>query len=137
MSDSLWFLFGQRILLLFHKWKKYKEQSEKLITALENITGKKAFLSLLFIKFLYGTRILTIMYLSIQKIKFLTFVIFDTIGSIIWLLIMISIGWYAEKGIVNLVPLVNKFEYALLFLILVIVIFKFGTTWLTKKITKE
>ena len=77
------------------------------------------------------------MYLSIRKIRFLTFVVFDAIGSVIWLIVILSIGWLAGKSIVNLVPFLNKFEYAALFFILVIIIFRFGTTWLGKKITKE
>lgn len=137
ISDSLWFLFGQRILQIFHRWERYKEQSTNLLATLEKITGQRPFLSLLFIKFLYGTRILTIVYLSIRKMKFLTFAVFDTIGSALWLAIIISIGWLAGKGIINLVPFLNKFEYAMLFLILVILIFRFGTIWLSKKITKE
>lgn len=136
-SDSLWFIFGRRILLFFHRWEKYKEQSEKLLVTLERITGKRPFLSLLFIKFLYGTRILTIMYLSVRRMSFPTFAIFDTIGSALWLTAIISIGWLAGKSIVNLVPFLNKFGYALLFLIAIILIFRFATTWLTKKLTKE
>lgn len=77
------------------------------------------------------------MYLSMRKMKFLTFAVFDTIGSTLWLAVIISIGWLAGKGIINLVPFLNKFEYALLFLILVVLIFRFGTIWLSKKITKE
>lgn len=136
-SDSLWFLFGYRIMSFFHRWERYKEQSARLLMTLENITGKRPFLSLLFIKFLYGTRILTIIYLSIRKMRFLTFIIFDTIGSTLWLVVIISIGWLAGKSIVNLVPFLNKFEYMLLFLVVVILIFRFSAIWISKKITKE
>ncbi len=137
MSDALWFLFGRRILLFFHKWEKYQKQSARLLKALEKISGQRSFLALLFIKFFYGTRILTIMYLSVRQVRFFTFLFFDTIGTMLWLAVILSIGWLAGKSMINLAPFLNKFEYAVLFLILVIIIFRFGTTWLRKKITKE
>lgn len=137
MSDSLWFFFGQYILNITHRWERYKSQNEKLLARLERITGKRPFLSLLFIKFLYGTRILTIIYLSVRKISFSSFFIFDLLGSTLWLIVIVAIGWLAGKSVVNLIPVLNKFEYALLLLIILIIFFKFGTAWLNKKITKE
>lgn len=137
ISDGIWFLFGQAIFRLTHKWSNSQKKYHQLIIKLDKITGQKPFLSLLFIKFLYGTRILTILYLSIRKIGFWTFVIFDTIGTIFWLAVMISIGWLAGKGMSNFIPFVQKTEYALLVIALLIIIFKLTTSWIEKKIIKK
>lgn len=137
ISDGVWFLFGQSIFKFTHKWSENQKKYQLLITKLDKITGQKPFLSLLFIKFLYGTRILTILYLSIRKIGFWTFIIFDSVGTIFWLIVMISIGWLAGKGIANFIPFVQKTEYALLALAALIILFKLITIWIEKKITKK
>ncbi len=136
-SDSLWYLFGQKLLTIFHRWDTYKRNSEKVLAALESITGKQAFLSLLFIKFLYGTRILTIIYLSMRRMGFWFFTGMNTVGSIIWLVVLIPLGYLAGKSVADLLPLLHRVEYGALFLILVLLVFRFGTAWLSKKITKE
>jgi len=136
ISDAIWFLSGQAIFRLTNKWSKNQKKYQSLIAKLDKITGQKPFLSLLFIKFLYGTRILTILYLSVRQIGFWAFVIFDTVGTIFWLVVVISIGWLAGKGVVNFIPLVHKTEYALLAIVLVVVFFKLITLWIEKKITK-
>lgn len=63
LSDSIWFLFGQSIMKKTEQWPKYKEKYQSLLVKLEKMTRERPFLSLLFIKFLYGTRILTILFL--------------------------------------------------------------------------
>ena len=137
VSDAIWFLFGQRILLFSRKWDRHREQGTRLLVALEGITGRRPFLSLLFIKFLYGTRILTILYLSMRKIGFLIFVVFDTAGTVLWLAVVMAVGWLAGKSIINLVPFLNRFEFAALFLILILIVFRSVTVWLSKKIAKR
>lgn len=137
VSDSLWFFLGKQLLTRTKKWEKYKKKHDTLISKLQTLAGDRPFLALLFIKFLYGTRILTIIYLSMRKIHFSLFLLFDTIGSLIWLVAIVAIGWLAGKGIVNMVPIFKKFEYALLILAVVLIIFKIGTTWISKKILKK
>lgn len=132
VSDSIWFYFGSNIINFSRKSEKYKDY----ILKIEKITGNKTFLALLFIKFLYGTRILTIIYLSIKRISFIRFLIFNTLGTLIWLPVIIGIGWFAGKGLINLIPLFNRIEYILVTLVLLIVIVKMVTIWLTEKIVK-
>jgi len=102
------------------------------------VTGEKPFLSLLFIKFLYGTRILTIAYLTLKKIRFFTFAIFDAMGTIFWLAVMISIGWLAGKGVANVIPLYNEMlEYSILILVVLILIVKVISLWAKKRLIRE
>lgn len=136
LSDSLWFFFGQYLLDAAHRWEKYQPKYRKLADMLEKISGKRPFVSLLFIKFLYGTRILTIIYLSLREIRFSIFLIFDTLGTIFWLAVMILIGWLAGKGIADIIPIFNKLEYALLVLVLLLIIVKIISLWARKKTIK-
>jgi membrane protein DedA with SNARE-associated domain len=137
VSDSAWFLFGQRILAFFKRSGKPNPRSERLLSAIENITGKNRFALILCVKFIYGTRIFTIMYLSMRKMHYGRFAAYDTISSTLWLTVICAIGWLAGKSVTNLVPFLNTFEYAALFLILVIAVFKIGMVWISRKIAKE
>lgn len=137
LSDALWFIFGRRVLVHLHRWEKYQMQSEKILASLHRWTGGRPFLVLLFVKFLYGTRILTILFLSAHKMRFLTFVFFDAIGTVVWLAVIISIGWLAGRSLVDLAPYLNKFEFVAVFLLLIILAIRLFTTWLSKKLTKE
>lgn len=136
-SDILWFIFGRPILTYFHKWEQYREKSAKLVSFLDGFAGSRPFFSLLFIKFLYGTRILTIMYLSIRQIGLWRFILFNAVGTVIWLAVVLPIGWLAGNGIVNIIPFLNKFEYAALFLLVVLVLIRLLTKWLGNQVTKK
>lgn len=137
ISDSIWFYFGNNIISLSSKLAKKSEKYKGYLIKLDKFTGNKTFLALLFIKFLYGTRILTIVYLSIKKTGFVKFLLFDIIGTLIWLPIIIAMGWFTAKGANNLISLFNRIEYILAVLVLLIITIRIATSWLTKKIIKE
>lgn len=136
-ADAAWFYFGPRALRLMHRWEKVKQKHEAIVSALQKHTGNKPFLSMLFIKFLYGTRILTIIYLSSVKVRFWTFMFFDLIGTAVWLVVMVGAGWLAGKGLADVLPAVRSFEYLLTGLVALMIIFKLVTSWLEKRIAKK
>src|SRR3989344_3743763 len=103
-ADALWFLYGQKLLSFFHRWETYRHHSEKFLQALGRFTGTRPHLAMLFIKAVYGTRILTIIYLSVRKVDFLKFVIFDAIGSAWWIAVIVLFGRLAGKSLGDLVP---------------------------------
>jgi len=136
-SDSIWFLFGRKILIYFNRWDRHKNRSERILKAIEGITGNNRLALMLCVKFVYGARIFTIMYLSMRTMNYGRFVAYDTISSTLWLSVICTIGWLAGKSITNLAPFLNRFEYAALALVLVLVTFKIGTAWISRKIAKE
>lgn len=137
ISDAMWFLFGNIIFKYINKHAEKKKQYNNFIKKLELLTGHRPFLSLLFIKFLYGTRILTIIYLSIRKIGFWKFILFDTIGTFLWLIVMILIGWLAGVGVINLIPAFNSIGYILMVIFFVLILVRYMSIWLEKKVIKE
>lgn len=137
ISDSLWFLLGQSFFKFTKRWEKYQDKYQVFLIKLEKMTGQKPFLALLFIKFLYGTRILTILYLSIRKMRYLTFLLFNTIDTTLWLSVMIAIGWSVGRGVTNVAEVFYKVEYALTALVLLIIFYRIITGWLSKKIIKK
>ena len=136
-SDLIWFLLGHSIYKYLKNWQNYQDKYQPTINKLQKITGDKPFLALLFIKFLYGTRILTILYLSTRKIGFKKFVFYDAIGTIIWLAVLLPIGWLAGKGIGNYIKILDNTEYTLLVIVAIVIILRLITIWLKKLLTKK
>lgn len=141
IADVIWFQFGKFLMPYMQRlWKnkaKHQDKYQTIVSKLESITGHKPFLALLFIKFLYGTRILTIFYLSAHQIKLSTFILFDIIGTIFWLAVMLALGWLAGQGLADYILIVNGTKFVLLFLVLVVLFFKLASLWLEKKIIKK
>jgi len=137
ISDSLWFLLGRTFFIFTKRWEKFQSKYQSFLLKLEKMSGQKPFLALLFIKFLYGTRILTIIYLSIRKLNFGTFLFFNTVGTVIWLLVMVSVGWLIGMGVANAGEIFRRVEYVITALVLLIVLYKIFTTWLSREITKK
>lgn len=128
-SDTVWFYLGRGILRRLRRFESYERKHEKMMQALQRYAGEKPFLALLYIKFLYGTRIITMLYLSLRRVPVQSFILFDTIGSAIWLFVVMSLGWLAGLGIMNLLPELSRLEYILVAALAVVVITKLITVW--------
>lgn len=139
VADILWFFAGRYVLSVTHRFKKYEEKYHPFLERLAELYGRSPFLSLLFIKFLYGTRILTILFLSIRKVPFRTFLIYDTIGTVIWLTVIVALGFVAGRtiGIEAAISSFHKVEIGLVLLVVVLIAFRFGTKWITKRWSKQ
>ena len=132
-SDALWFLYGQKLLTFFHRWEKYRRGSEKFLRALEKLTGSRPERSLLLVKAVYGVRIFTIIYLSVRKVNFRTFMAWDAIGSALWLGVIILFGRLAG----NSIGTIDKLEYAAAAIVLIIIIWRLIFTWISKRALRE
>jgi len=136
-SDTAWYFLGRKIYSFIRRRPSDRERQERVLALIGQFTGNNLLWFMLCIKFAYGTRILTIIYLSMRKMRWPVFVGFDTLSTLIWLPVMCAIGWLAGKSLVNLAPFLNSFEYATALLISVIVLFKLATVWISRKITQK
>ena len=136
-ADTLWFYFGRKILLRLHKWNKLKHKYERVVKKLERMSERHLLLSLLYVKFLYGTRIVTILYLSWRRITIPKFIMYDTLGVIGWLLVLLPIGWLAGKGVANFVPIIDSAAYFLLALVVMVLLVRFVSSKVSDKLLKK
>lgn len=137
ISDGMWFFFGNRFMVWRMKRKKQKKEETNMLSFVEKISHQKPFYVLLFIKFLYGTRILTILYLAHRKISFTKFLLFDALGTIIWLIVLIPIGLLTGKGVLNLTQGVRTFEYIITTIAVLIIFYRLVLLWINKKFMKK
>jgi membrane protein DedA with SNARE-associated domain len=137
-SNIAWFFIAKtraadKILNLKYFSKGYK----KIVYIFEESIKYNIFLSLLILRFAYGSRIITIFYLSREKFSLKKYIFYDFIISLIWLMAITSIGWFAGKGAERLVEQLRDFQAGLLILILIIIIVYFSKIKIKKLINKK
>lgn len=128
VSDTVWFRsIGAGVTRLMED-----REDTKLQTAarrLERLTGEKPHRALLFVKFLYGTRIASISYMAFRRVRLGTFVGFDSAGTVMWLAVMIPIGWAIGRGLEALGAQLRDIELAILLLVLAAALVKGVVGW--------
>lgn len=97
VSDTLWFLLGRHGLQKTKLFKKHEDKYKKVVEFLNKIS-KNNFIVLLVTKFLYGTRIFTILHFGVSKISKSKFLLMNSVVIMVWLPIALGIGWFAGKG---------------------------------------
>lgn len=139
LSDWIWYLFGMRINNFFkdRNSKFYKKYEDKLSNFGHILHGKKPFLILLYIKFLYGTRILTLIYLSIHKVRLFTVMLFDTIGTALYLFALMFLAYFVTLGVDKFIPIFHELTLILTAVFISLILFRVFILWLTKITQKK
>lgn len=102
VSDYVWFHSSRRGLNWYAANGARGGRVRKMAAFAETLVGDKPHRMLIFVKVLYGIRIATILHLAMSPTKSRTFVIFDTIGTLIWLAVMLPLGYWIGKGLASL-----------------------------------
>lgn len=136
LSDAMWYKFGKLFLKVTHRLGRYQEKVHRTTAVVKKLTGKRTHVFLIFFKFIYGFRLLTILSLSMRHYPFWTFMAFNAVGTSIWLLVILAIGWLLGVGI-DLLPAVNVVEYAIFAAVILVVAFKIFTAWLGRRVEAE
>lgn len=113
VSDALWFLLARPAHRLLSRRVETNRRYELALRWVDRRFGKRPEMALLFIKFVYGTRIATISYLSMRGLKLRRFAALNGIGTGVWIVVIVAVGWLAGKGIASLGPRLSKLELIL------------------------
>ncbi len=120
--DSLTYLVGKSRFFKNYVVKKVTSSKYKSVAnALGDLTHHNLFLSLFFTKFIYGPRMLAIMYLSFKKMNYKKFMIYDATTVALWLLLMMPLAWLAGQGILASFSIVKQVEKGILLIALLYV----------------
>jgi len=136
-SDSLWFLIpksrffkrivGQRVIS-----KGYT----KIVEAIDKISHKKNLVFFVVAKFLYGTRIIFILYISDKNFKYRKFLAYDSFATAFWLGVLIPIGWLSGRGLKKFVDIFNDVQLGMSITIGIVLVFYIARQIIDKKIKK-
>jgi membrane protein DedA with SNARE-associated domain len=126
-ADCIWFIFGKTKLVHYIFSKGSKTQGYKKLQFVDKTLKKRSeFLALFLSKFLFGIRSMKIMNLSSNGMKFRKFIKMNVLCIVIWMAIMISLGWLAGQGVGRIENFVNGFgevvEIIFVFILLMILI---------------
>lgn len=122
-SDVAWFFLGRSKfadkLISNSKMNAGYSKFERILTRY----GRSDFLLLLVVKFIYGIRIITIIYFSRERRNFVRFLNYNSIAVIIITVFVAFIGWMAGKGISVYADFYDNFKMAMKFIVIFLVVF--------------
>jgi len=116
-SDSLWFRAASTGLGRWSTGDRAK-QLRRATSMVDRITGAHPHRALIFVKFVYGTRIASIAYMAFRGVRPRTFVTFDAVGTLLWLAVMIPVGWAIGLGLDRLGADLRRLEWLVLGIVL-------------------
>jgi membrane protein DedA with SNARE-associated domain len=137
VADTMWFFAGVFLAPRFTNMQFLQGEREKAAVFLRKLIGEKPQYGLILIKFVYTGRIAMILYVAARGLSFKVFVIYNSIGIALWLIVFFPLGYLAGRGVGQALPLVNAIEAAIVVLIVSTIGMRILTIWLTKRITKE
>ena len=133
-ADTMWFFLGAFFARRFAGVRFLRREREKAAVLLAKLTGERPAYALIFIKFLYGSRIAMIMYVAARGLSFRTFALYNSIGIFIWLAVFFPIGYLAGKGISSSFPIMNVIEAAVVVFAASFILMRVLTIWLTRRV---
>jgi membrane protein DedA with SNARE-associated domain len=136
LSDTLWYLFGAHLLSRFSGMSFLEKEREKMSGFVHRLVGERPLAALIMVKFLYGSRIAMILYVASRGMPLWRFTLFNGLGTIIWLMVFIPLGYLAGKGIGTAFPFLNVVPAALGVLIFSVIVFRVITIWMEKRTEK-
>lgn len=138
MSDFAIFSFAK--LKRFEKVKKTERLTkiyEKVDTFIIKVSKGSTFLAILYSKFIYGTRIMTLVYLSSKKVRWQEFIVSDFLVLMVWMSITVTVGWFVGTSVKQLGSIFKNLEFTLLLLLVFIIFVIFIKKWIEKKWLKK
>lgn len=136
-SDMSWFVAGRVMSAHGSRITLLERQRAQVVRLMDHLTGKKLERALVYVKFLYGGRIAMILYAAYQRMKYSTFMIYNSLGIFLWFVIFFPLGFLAGRGLSRAMPFMGVVEAALLVFVASFVIVRIFNIWLTHRVEKE
>lgn len=137
IADSLWFFAGTYMARTFADSKFMVREREKASSVIQALVGEKPVYALVFIKFLYGSRLALILYVASRGLSYGVFAIYNSIGIFVWLSVFFTIGILAGKQIGPALPALSTIQLMIGALIVFFILTRLLSLWLTKRITHQ
>ncbi len=136
-SDVMWFFIGRTQLtekvISIKQFNRGYSKIERILTKY----GRSDFLLLLVVKFIYGIRIITIVYFSRERKSFFRFLSYNSIAVLAITVFISFLGWMAGRGIRFYVDIYENFRTAIKIIVIVLVIFLILKSVIKKWLLKE
>ena len=132
-ADSTWFLLGRTNVAKKIINHRYANSTIAVIAeAVRLVSRGSHFLALIFAKFLVGTRIVMLLYISNLPFSFGQFIRYNVVATFIWLLVVIPIGFISGLGFTYVAEVFHNLYAGVGFILLIILIIVVLQLWLKK-----
>ena len=133
VADTLCFAAGPALFRFVHSFSFVQKRSERVLAHLADVYANRPFNTLLISKFVFGTRFLTVIYLS-QKLSPVRFFFANLGSAALWLGTVVAVGYLAGRSIVNLLPFLSDATYILIVIVILVLGTRFGPAWFAKRL---
>lgn len=136
LADASWFLLGRHGVRQRKFFQKYEHRFERASVFFRKI-AKSELGILLTTKFIYGTRIFSIIFLSLEGLALPKFIIINSLVTFIWLSCIVTLGWMIGRGSSLFLNIYRHPVYITLGLILIVVLFHVIRHYFSRKFLPE
>lgn len=106
------------------------ESAAEVQTIFERLFLRSTFLSLLFVKFLFGLRLILTLYLITKKnMSLVTFILFDLCGIALYIVVLGGIGWMIGQGLSSSVATYHSIIQVISWVVLVSLLSHLALYW--------
>jgi len=132
--DAFWFAVpNSKLAQKLKNWGRNFERYRNIEARIESLSHHNDILILLISKILVGTRILILTYLGIRKMTFATFILYDSVATFIWAIMLGYAGWFAGLGYYTVTQAYDKLMAGGLYVAVVIALL-YGLLWLVRRL---
>lgn len=137
LSDFIPFLFGRfKFVKNLMRKEKFARHIEKVEDILLRFTRNNLFLTLLYTKVVYGASIPALIYLGSKKTLKSKFAINNLLVELIFVPIVVSIGWLSGKGFNSAVTIFEDIKIGIFLLVVLIIVLYIIRKWANQKLIK-
>jgi membrane protein DedA with SNARE-associated domain len=133
VSDTLWFSLAGVADRRLATWESWRRRYHQVLAWLDRRFGAHPERALLFIKFVYGTRIATITYLALRKLQLRRFLAYNGVGAAVWATVVVAAGWLAGRGVKALAPGLTNVEHVVLIVLVLALIVRGIVKWISNR----
>ena len=138
IMDFLFYQFGRsRFVHKFFRFKFFEKAYSFINLFVQKITYKHKFLILLYTKFIFGTRLISLIYLGIEKTSYRTFLITDFFVTLLWTGVIVTFGYFIGKGYSILYNIFKSVQISMVFIFIMLLLFFMFRRWIRKKLIQD
>ena len=122
VSDFFYFALGKIKISKFLKKYENNYFYSEVNKVFSKLNRKSLFITLLYTKFLVGMRIAMMFYIGSKGVSLKKAVISDMCAVLVWLVVLIPLGWFAGSSFKMILTLFKDLRIALIFLFILIIL---------------
>lgn len=137
-TDSMWFLLGGTKPVQKMLSHKYASPTVEIVTeALQKVSRRNNQAALILVKFLIGTRIVMFLLVSRMYPSYWKFAEHNAAAVLVWVLVMIPVGYFAGIGYSYLSTALNNIYVGLGFILLMVLGIFAAQIYIKKRLIKK